>query len=272
MKLHKLGYLPIQIRAIPEGTLVPMGIPCIEITNTHPDFAWVVQWIECILQVELWKPCAHATIGHMYRELANDYYKMTCDDFLRPEMACSDFGMRGMSCIEEAVRCSSAWLLSFDKTSTIPAIDYIDTYYDACCWTERIGIGAVSTEHSCMTDDEWDRLVASGENPYKDVRPIKLMQKFIQKKGIDKVYACSKSPSSEIPGKKAFIKNNYDLPDDNIYFVANKNTKLIILEELQAKLHLKPSQIAIVEDTVKTLDYIRAHSDFVTVHVSSFME
>lgn len=73
MKLHKLGYLPIQIRAIPEGTLVPMGIPCIEITNTHPDFAWVVQWIECILQVELWKPCAHATIGHMYRELANDY-------------------------------------------------------------------------------------------------------------------------------------------------------------------------------------------------------
>lgn len=44
------------------------------------------------------------------------------------------------------------------------------------------------------------------------------------------------------------------------------------IEELQAKLHLKPSQIAIVEDTVKTLDYIRTHSDFVTVHVSSFME
>ena len=96
MKLHKLGYLPIRIRAVPEGTLVPMGVPCIEITNTHPDFAWVVQWIECILQVELWKPCAHATIGHMYRELANDYYKMTCDDLLRPEMACSDFGMRVM--------------------------------------------------------------------------------------------------------------------------------------------------------------------------------
>lgn len=153
MKLHKLGYLPIKIRAIPEGTLVPMGVPCIEITNTHPDFAWVVQWIECILQVELWKPCAHATIGHMYRELANDYYKMTCDDLLRPEMACSDFGMRGMSCMEEAIRCSSAWLLSFDKTSTIPAIDYIDTYYDACCWTERIGIGAVSTEHSVMASN-----------------------------------------------------------------------------------------------------------------------
>jgi len=95
---------------------------------------------------------------------------------------------------------------------------------------------------------------------------------YLLKDDVIVVIACSKSPSSEIPGKKAFIKNNYDLPDDNIYFVANKNTKLIILEELQAKLHLKPSQIAIVEDTVKTLDYIRAHSDFVTVHVSSFME
>ena len=77
-----------------------------------------------------------------------------------------------------------------------------------------------------MTDDEWDKLVASGESPYKDVRPIKLMQKFIQKKGIDKVYTCSKSPSSEIPGKRAFIKNNYNLPDDNIYFTLEKTEKL----------------------------------------------
>lgn len=153
LKLHELGYLPIQIRTLPEGTLVPMGVPCIEITNTHPDFAWVVQWIECILQVELWKPCAHATIGHMYRELANDYYKMTCDDFLRPEMSCSDFGMRGMSCMEEAVRCSAAWLLSFDKTSTIPVIDYLNNYYFNDCSVNHIGIGAISTEHSVMASN-----------------------------------------------------------------------------------------------------------------------
>ena len=64
-QLHRLGYLPLEIRALQEGTLVTMGIPCIEITNTKEDFAWLVQWIECILQVELWKPCCHATIGHM---------------------------------------------------------------------------------------------------------------------------------------------------------------------------------------------------------------
>ncbi|MFR7443108.1 MAG: nicotinamide phosphoribosyltransferase domain-containing protein [Sellimonas intestinalis] len=53
---------PLLIKSLPEGTLVDMGVPCIEITNTHPDFAWLVQWIECILQVELWKMCCHATI------------------------------------------------------------------------------------------------------------------------------------------------------------------------------------------------------------------
>ena len=70
INLHRLGYLPLEIRALPEGTIVNMGIPCIEITNTHPDFAWLVQWIECVLQTELWEPCCYATIGKMYYDLA----------------------------------------------------------------------------------------------------------------------------------------------------------------------------------------------------------
>ena len=58
--------------------------------------------------------------------------------------------MRGMSCMDEAVRCSASWLLSFNKTSTIPAINYIDKYYNADCKKNGIGLGAVSTEHSVM--------------------------------------------------------------------------------------------------------------------------
>lgn len=106
VQLHRLGYLPLEIRALSEGTLVPMGVPCIEITNTNDDFAWLVQWIECILQVELWKPCCHATIGHMYREIADYWYDKTTDG-LSGDVACADFGMRGMSCMDEAVRCSA---------------------------------------------------------------------------------------------------------------------------------------------------------------------
>ena len=149
VQLHRLGYLPLEIRALPEGTMVTMGIPCIEIINTHENFAWLVQWIECILQVELWKPCCHATIGNMYRNIADYWYDKTTDG-MSGKLACADFGMRGMSCMDEAVRCSASWLLSFDKTSTIPAISYIDKYYNANCREEGIGIGAVSTEHSVM--------------------------------------------------------------------------------------------------------------------------
>lgn len=149
IKLHGLRYLPLQIRALPEGTLVPMGVPCIEITNTHDDFAWLVQWIECILQVELWKPCCHATIGYMYRQIADKWYEKTVEN-IPSSMACADFGMRGMSCMDEATRCSASWLISFDKTSTIPAINYIDKYYSADCKNNKLGIGAVSTEHSVM--------------------------------------------------------------------------------------------------------------------------
>ena len=149
VQLHRLGYLPLEIRALPEGTLVPMGIPCIELTNTHADFAWLTQWVECAMQSEIWKPCAHATIGYMYRELANKWYEKTVDG-ISPAMACADFGMRGMSCLEEAIKCSASWLLSFNKTSTIPAINYIDQNYNAHCKENRIGLGGVSTEHSVM--------------------------------------------------------------------------------------------------------------------------
>lgn len=147
MALHELGYLPLKMRALPEGTIVPMGVPCIELTNTHPDFAWVVQWVECILQAELWKPCCHATMAKKFRNLADTWYSANSDG--NPAMAMADFGMRGMSGIDEAVKASAAWLTSFNKTSTIPAIDYIDFNYENCPY--GIGLGAVSTEHSVMS-------------------------------------------------------------------------------------------------------------------------
>ena len=147
--LHKLGYLPIEIRALPEGSVVNMGIPVVEMTNTHPDFAWVVQWIECVLQSELWAPCAYATIGKAYHDLASKYYAETTDG-ADPFMAMSDFGMRGMSCMDDSIRASASWLLSFNKTSTIPALPYIEDYYYACCKEQGLGRGGVSTEHSVM--------------------------------------------------------------------------------------------------------------------------
>lgn len=146
--LHDLGYLPIKMKALPEGSLVNMGVPCIELTNTHPDFAWVVQWIECVAQSELFGTCNWATMAHEYRKLANKFYEKTTDD-ANPAMAMADFGFRGLG-VDNGIRASSSWLLSFDKTSTIPAMQYIDKMYNAECAKNHIGMGAVSLEHATV--------------------------------------------------------------------------------------------------------------------------
>jgi nicotinamide phosphoribosyltransferase len=149
IELHKLGRLPLVIRALPEGSVVNMGVPIVEMRNTHPRFAWLVQWVECLLQTEVWPMCAYATVGWEYHKVAKKYYDITAPG-ADPFMAMADFGFRGMSCLEDATRCSASWLLSFNKTSTIPALPYIDDYYSANCAKNKIGIGAVSTEHSVM--------------------------------------------------------------------------------------------------------------------------
>lgn len=147
-KLYDLGYLPICMKSIPEGSKVTMGVPCIELTNTHPDFAWVVQWIECIAQSEIFGTCNWATMASEYRNLANEFYKKTTDG-ANPAMAMADFGFRGLG-VDNGIRASSSWLLSFDKTSTIPALQYIDKMYNAECTKHHIGIGAVSLEHATV--------------------------------------------------------------------------------------------------------------------------
>ena len=154
LALHRLGYLPLLVKALPEGSLVNMGIPCIELTNTHKDFAWVVQWIECILQAELWKSCNDATIGYMYARLAQYWYNKNVDSNIDPKSAYSNFDMRGDDNIESAVKTAAAWLLSSNKTSTVCALPYIDEYYMADCSFNHIGLGGISTEHSVISSNQ----------------------------------------------------------------------------------------------------------------------
>ena len=151
-KLHRLGYLPLKIKALPEGSLVNMGVPIASVENTDPDFAWLAQWTECWLQGEVWKPCNDATAGYMYYKIAKKWYDKTTDG-ADPRMAASDFGMRGMSCMEEACKTSASWLISFNKTSTVPAISWLDYFYNADCSYNHLGIGAVSIEHSVVSSN-----------------------------------------------------------------------------------------------------------------------
>ncbi|MEE3499242.1 MAG: nicotinate phosphoribosyltransferase [Ruminococcus bromii] len=149
-KLHNLGYLPIQIVALPEGTLVPMHVPMFGITNTHEDFAWLPQALESLISAEMWHIMLAATVGYTYRQIVNEYYDKTCDDDVSRARALGAFDFRGEECLQSATKAGAGWLLSFLNTATVPAIPYLENYYLCDCAKEPVGFGSPSTEHSVM--------------------------------------------------------------------------------------------------------------------------
>ena len=149
-KLHDLGYLPLEIKALPEGARVPVGVPMFEISNTHPDFAWLTNAIESVISCEMWHGMISATVGTIYRDIVDRFYEETVDNDVPHARALGDFSMRGQESKRSAYKSSAAWLLSFLNTATVPAIDYLEKYYNCDCSKEPVGFRAVSTEHSVM--------------------------------------------------------------------------------------------------------------------------
>lgn len=149
-ELHTLGYLPLKISALAEGTIVPIKVPMIEITNTHKDFAWVVNVIESIWSANSWAAMISANVGYNTRQVVNKAYEATVDDDIKRSRAISEFSLRGQEGTESALRMSAAFLLSHENTATIPAIKYLEYYYGANIETEPVGFGLPSTEHSVM--------------------------------------------------------------------------------------------------------------------------
>ena len=145
--LHDLGYLPILLKALPEGTLCPIGIPCLTIVNTDPKFFWLTNYLETLLSNILWKPMTSASTAYMYRKEFERHAEKTGSpkDFICWQG--HDFSFRGMSGIEDACMSSGGHLISFDGTDTVAAIDWIDQYYHA---DQFIGGSVPATEHSVM--------------------------------------------------------------------------------------------------------------------------
>ncbi|MHA4809210.1 nicotinate phosphoribosyltransferase [Flavitalea flava] len=149
--LHDLGYLPLEIKALPEGILVPMRVPVFTIKNTNPAFFWLTNMLESLLSAILWKPCTSATTAFQYLKTFTRYAEETVgeDKSFVPWQG-HDFSFRGMSGVEDAVLSGAAHLLSFTGTDTIPAIDFLEEFYNADCEKELIGGSVPATEHSVM--------------------------------------------------------------------------------------------------------------------------
>lgn len=148
--LHDLGYLPVEIRALPEGTLVPYGVPCFTIINTDSKFFWLTNYLETALSNMIWKPCTSATTARFYRRLFTSAALITGGPLDFVSWQAHDFSFRGMSGIEDATISGAAHLTSFYGTDTVPAIDLHEDYYGADADAEIIGGSVAATEHSVM--------------------------------------------------------------------------------------------------------------------------
>lgn len=170
--LHNLGYLPLEIKALPEGSLVPMRVPVLTIKNTLPEFFWLTNMLETLLSNILWKPCTSATTAFQYRKVFTRYAQETVgNDLSFVPWQGHDFSFRGMSGVEDAVMSGAAHLLSFTGTDTIPAIDFLETYYGADCEAELIGGSVPATEHSVMCMGTQDGEIETFERLITQVYP-----------------------------------------------------------------------------------------------------
>lgn len=157
-KLWDLGYLPLEIKALPEGTICPIGVPCMTITNTVDHAYWLVNYLETILSCTVWQPMTSATIAYEFKRLLDKYALETTGDTSFVQFQGHDFSMRGMSSLESACTSGAGHLLSFVGTDTIPAIEFLEQYYEANVEKELVGTSVPATEHSVMCmgskDDE----------------------------------------------------------------------------------------------------------------------
>lgn len=149
--LHDLGYLPVTIKALPEGGFVKMGIPVFTITNDLPEFFWLPNFLETILSAELWKPMTSATTIMLYRKIFDKFAMLTTGSTgFSSTFQIHDFSMRGMGGRFDAAISGAAHLIGSRGTDTIAAIDVLEEFYNANSDLELIGGSVPATEHSVM--------------------------------------------------------------------------------------------------------------------------
>jgi nicotinamide phosphoribosyltransferase len=166
--LHDLGYLPIKIKALPEGIKVPMGTPCLTIRNTISDYFWLTNYLETILSCIIWQPCTSATTAGLFYDNFVKYAEKTCDNLDFVPFQGHDFSFRGMSSLESACTSGAAHLIYFSGTDTIAAIPFLKKYYNA---EGFIGCSVPATEHSVMSAGGYDNEFGTFRRIIRDVYP-----------------------------------------------------------------------------------------------------
>jgi len=146
--LWELGKLPIKIKALPEGTSCPIGVPFQTIVNTEPGFGWLSLHIESWASCEIWHPITSATIARHYRQIFDHYVQQTSDlEFLTPFLG-HDFSFRGQSGLSSAQSSGAAHLIYFKGTDTCPSLSWIKDNYGFDFDKDLLATSVPATEHS----------------------------------------------------------------------------------------------------------------------------
>lgn len=148
--LHRLGYLPLEIKALPEGSLCPIRVPMYTVKNTHDNFYWLTNYIETDMSCETWGEATSATTAHEYYKILSKYAVATGGNLDFVKFQGHDFSYRGMFGKHAAAMSGAGHLLSFYGTDTIPAIDWLEKYYGADSDKELVGTSVWATEHAVM--------------------------------------------------------------------------------------------------------------------------
>lgn len=171
--LHDLGYLPLEIKTLPEGTKTPIKVPTLTIVNTLPEFYWLTNYFETIMSSELWLPSNSATIAAQYRDLLDGWALETIGSTDGVEFQGHDFSFRGMQGLDSAVASGLGHLLSFTGTDNIPAIVAAEVYYGADLSKELVG-----TSVPACYDDITEILTNEGFKLFSDLKDDDLVAQY----------------------------------------------------------------------------------------------
>jgi nicotinamide phosphoribosyltransferase len=144
------GKLPIKIKALPEGTKIPVSNALFTIENTDPNCAWLTNACETVL-MNVWHATTVCTRSNLIVSIIRNYFNLTVEDTNKwlASYTLHDFGQRGCSGMEQAGMGGAAHLVNSMGTDSVMGMIYAMNYYGAN--KENLGYSVPASEHSCAT-------------------------------------------------------------------------------------------------------------------------
>jgi len=144
-RLHDLGYLPIIVKSLEEGTIIGENVPMLTIYNTHPDFYWLPNFLETLISALIWKPTHSASMAYAYKQiLIKNAEETDKENIFGVNFQSHDFSFRGMQHLESAISSGLGFITSFFGSDTVPILQAAKYYYN----TDNVAFSVPATEHS----------------------------------------------------------------------------------------------------------------------------